>query len=159
MTFDQLCSAARSKYNNMEASDEYSKVDPKDATIMALTSRLEIMEKSNTTKAALATTGGGRGGPGGGSTGGGTGSGKVTKNNPTGDWTGGVATWRTIKKGPTATAPDDSTVWWCPNHKQSLKITIVWKLLLGRGRGNRPVPLALGTLLVQMLPNQDWRSS
>ena len=115
MTFDQICSAAPSKYNNMEASNEYSKVDPKDATIMALTSRLETMEKANTTKAVLATTGGGRGGAGGG-TGGGTGGGKVTKNNPTGEWTGNVATWRTIKKGPTATLPDGSTVWWCPHH-------------------------------------------
>ena len=65
----------------MEALNEYSKVDPKDATIMALTSRLETMEKANTSKAVLATTGGGRGGAGGGGTGGGTGGGKITKNN------------------------------------------------------------------------------
>ena len=49
---------------------------------MTLTSRLKTMEKTNTSKAVLATTGGGRGGAGGG-TGGGTGGGKITKNNPT----------------------------------------------------------------------------
>ena len=31
MSFDELCTTARSKYNNMDACDEYSKVDPKDA--------------------------------------------------------------------------------------------------------------------------------
>ena len=113
MTFDQICTAARAKFNNMEASNEYNKVDPKDATILALTTRLEVMEKS-----AHATTSTGRvgGGGGGGGTGGGTAGKGVTKSNPTGEWTGGIATWRTIKKGPTATAPDGTTVWWCPEH-------------------------------------------
>ena len=40
MSFDKLCTAAHSKYNNMDACDEYSKVDPKDAKILALTIRL-----------------------------------------------------------------------------------------------------------------------
>ena len=30
--------------------------------------------------------------------------------------TGQIATWRTIKKGPTSTAPDGKTVHWCPKH-------------------------------------------
>ena len=49
MTFDELCTAARSKYNNMDACDKYSKVDPKDAKILALTTRLENIEKSTNT--------------------------------------------------------------------------------------------------------------
>ena len=48
MAFDQICCAARSKYNNMEASNKYSKFDPKNATTMALQTRLKSMEKSNT---------------------------------------------------------------------------------------------------------------
>ena len=27
-----------------------------------------------------------------------------------------IATWRTINKGPTSTAPDGKTVHWCPKH-------------------------------------------
>ena len=62
MTFDELCTAARSKYNNMDACDEYSKVDPKDSKILSLTTRLENLEKSTNANSAHATTGGGGGG-------------------------------------------------------------------------------------------------
>ena len=62
MSFDKLCTAARSKYNNMDACDEYSKVDPKDAKILALTTRLENIDKSTNANSAHATTGGGGGG-------------------------------------------------------------------------------------------------
>ena len=30
--------------------------------------------------------------------------------------TGQIATWRTINKGPTSTAPDGTTVYWCTKH-------------------------------------------
>ena len=40
MLHDDLASVARSKYNNMVASNEYSKIDPKDAKIIALPSLL-----------------------------------------------------------------------------------------------------------------------
>ena len=43
MSFDKLCTTAGSKYNNMDACDEYSKVDPKDAKIIALTTRLVVV--------------------------------------------------------------------------------------------------------------------
>ena len=62
MSFDELCTRARSKYNNMDACDEYSKVDPKDAKILALTTRLESIEKYNNANSAHATTGVGNGG-------------------------------------------------------------------------------------------------
>ena len=109
MSLDKLCTAARSKYNNMDACDEYSKVDPKDAKMLALTTRLENLEKYTTDNTAHATTGGGNGGnnlQGAGS----------KNNNPTGNMTVQIATWRTINKGPTSTAPDGTTVYWCPKH-------------------------------------------
>ena len=62
MSLDELCTAARSKYNNMYACDEYSKVDPKDAKILSLTTRLENIEKSTNANSAHAKTGGGGGG-------------------------------------------------------------------------------------------------
>ena len=40
----------------------------------------------------------------------------VVNNNPTGNMTGQIATWRTINKGLTFTAPDGATVYWCPKH-------------------------------------------
>ena len=96
---DQIILAARSKYNNMEATGEWSKVDPKDAKILALTTRLESLENAGKpsatpTSAVHATTG--------------TASqdGKV----------GGVAAWRTAKKGETMER--DGVKWhWCPHHK------------------------------------------
>ena len=62
MSFDKLCTAARSKYNNIDACDEYSKVDPKDAKILALTTIMDNLEKSTNTNSAHAKTGGGNGG-------------------------------------------------------------------------------------------------
>ena len=59
ITFDELCTAARSKYNNMDAWNEYSKVDPKDAKILALTTRLENLKKSTNANLDHTTTGGG----------------------------------------------------------------------------------------------------
>ena len=93
----------------MDACDEYSKVDPKDANIFALTTRLENLEKQTNANSAHATTGGG----GGVNNLHGAGS---KSNNPTGNMTGQIATWRTINKGPTSTAPDGTTVHWYPKH-------------------------------------------
>ena len=45
----------------MDACGKYSKVDPKDAKILALTTRLENLEKSTNVNSAHATTGGGNG--------------------------------------------------------------------------------------------------
>ena len=59
ISFDELCTAVRSKCNNMDACNKYSKVDPKDANILALTTRLENLEKSTNANSAHATTGGG----------------------------------------------------------------------------------------------------
>ena len=109
MSFDKLCTAARSKYNNMDACNKYSKVDPNYAKILALSTRLENLEKSNKANSAHCTTGGGNGRnnlQGAGS----------KNNNPTGNMTGQIATWLTINKVPTSTAPHGTTVYWCPKH-------------------------------------------
>ena len=109
MSFDEICTASRSKYNNMNACDEYSKFDPKDAKILALTTRLQNLEKYTNANSAYATTGGGNGGN--------NLQGAGTKtNNPTGNMTGQIATWCTINKGPKYTSPDGTTVQWCPKH-------------------------------------------
>ena len=44
MSHDDLATAAHAKYNNMVASDEYSKLDPKDANIFALTKKVTALE-------------------------------------------------------------------------------------------------------------------
>ena len=104
MTFGNLCTAACSKYNNMDASGKYTRVDPKDAKILALTTRLDTLKKLTTPNSAHATTGGG-----GGSTTKGGGD-KITDNNPNRKMSGNVATWHIINVGPTSTAPDGTTV-------------------------------------------------
>ena len=109
MSFDKLCTTARSKYNNMYACDKYSKIDPKDSKILALTTRPENLGKYTNANSAHATTGGGNGG----NNLQGVGS---KNNNLTGNMTGHIVTWRTINKGPTSTAPDGTTVYWCPKH-------------------------------------------
>ena len=93
----------------MNVCDEYSKVDPKDANILSLPTRLENLEKSTNANSAHSTTGGG--GVGNNLQGAGSKS-----NNPTGNMTGKIATWRTINKVPTSTAPDGKTFHWCPKH-------------------------------------------
>ena len=93
----------------MDACDEYPEVDPKDAKNLALTTRLENLDKSTNANLDHATTGGG----GGGNNLQGAGS---KNNNPTANMTGQIATWRPINIGPTSTAPDRKTIYWCPKH-------------------------------------------
>ena len=89
----------------MDACDKYSKVYPKDAKILDLTTRLENLEKYTNANLVHAATGGG----GGGNNHQGAGS---KSNNPTVNMTGQIVTWCTINKGPTSTAPDGTTVHW-----------------------------------------------
>ena len=102
----------------MYACDEYSKVDPKDAKILSLTTRLDNLDKSTNANSAHNTTGGG----GGGNNIQGAGS---KNNNPTGNMPRHIATWRTINKGPTSTAPDGTTVYWCPKHVHTQDYSMV----------------------------------
>ena len=104
ISFEDLCLAARNKYLNMEAAQEYTVVDPKDSRIMALTTKLEALEEK-VAKSVNATSGysnprsgGGRGE-----------SGNVEK-------VKGMPEWRTIK---TATSVEkDGLIWhWCKHHK------------------------------------------
>ena len=62
MLHDDLATAARAKYNNMVASDEYSKLDPKDAKILALTTKVTALERYVSANPANMTSGGGSGG-------------------------------------------------------------------------------------------------
>ena len=99
LTFDQIILAARTKYNNMEATGEWSQVDPKDAKILALTTRLESLENAgksnaNPAGAALATDGGA------------SQDGKI----------GGVAAWRVTKNKGDTQVRDGVTWYWCPHH-------------------------------------------
>ena len=43
MSYDDLTTAARAKYNNMVASEKYSKLDPKDAKIIALPKKVTAL--------------------------------------------------------------------------------------------------------------------
>ena len=86
MLHDDLATAAREKYNNMVASDEYSKLDPKDAKILALTTKVTALKRSVSAILANVTS---RGGSGGGYRG------------NQGNKIAGVEKWRTVNKGAT----------------------------------------------------------
>ena len=89
----------------MVASDKYFKVDPKDAKILALTTKVTALEHSVSTNSANATNNGRSGGRYGGG----------NKGNQ-GDKVAGVEKWRTVNKGTTS-QHEGKTVWWCPYHK------------------------------------------
>ena len=62
MSHDDLSTVARLKYNNMVASDKYSKIDPKDAKIIALTKKVTAIKRSVSANLANVKYGGGYGG-------------------------------------------------------------------------------------------------
>ena len=62
ISHDDLATAARAKYNNMVASDKYYKLDPKDAKILALTTKVTALERSVSANSENVTSGGRSGG-------------------------------------------------------------------------------------------------
>ena len=62
MSHDDLATAARAKYNNMVASKKYSKLDPNDAKILVLTTKVTALEQSASANSANVTSCGGSGG-------------------------------------------------------------------------------------------------
>ena len=59
---DDLATAAHAEYNNIVASDKYSKMYPKDAKTLALTKKVTSLEQSVSANLANVTHGGGSGG-------------------------------------------------------------------------------------------------
>ena len=96
MSHDDLATAARAKYNNMVASDEYSKLYPKYATILALKKNVTAIERYISANSANVTSGGGYGG--------------VYRGNQ-GEKIAGVEKWRTVNKGATI-QHEGNKVWW-----------------------------------------------
>ena len=62
MLYDDLATKARARYNNMVASNEYSKLDPKYAKILVLTTKVTAIERSVSENSANVTSSGGSGG-------------------------------------------------------------------------------------------------
>ena len=86
MLHDYLATVAHAKYSNMVASDKYSKIDPKDANILSLTTKFTALERSVSANLAIVTSCGGYGG-------------RYRGNQ--GNKTSGVEKWRTVNKGST----------------------------------------------------------
>ena len=62
MYHDDLTTVACAKYNSMVASDEYYKLDPKYAKIIALTKKVTSLKRSVSESSANVKSGGGSGG-------------------------------------------------------------------------------------------------
>ena len=101
MSHDDLTTASCAKYNNMVASGKYSKPNPKDAKIIALTTKVTALKQSISANLANVTSGGG-------SVGGYRGN--------QGEKITGVEKWRTVNKGATI-QHEGKTVWGCPSYK------------------------------------------
>ena len=86
MPHDDIVTAALTKYNNMAASDEYSKLDPKYAKNLALTTKDAALKRSVSANLVNVISGGGYVGG--------------YRGNQ-GDKIAGVEKWRTVNKGDT----------------------------------------------------------
>ena len=106
---DQIVKGGRSKYNNMFIREQWNKVDPRDAELLALKTQVINLEKKRAAPVpaptALATDA------------------KKTKNQtkePHLDWNKvegtNVDKWRVVKKGETIEA-GGKTSYWCKHHK------------------------------------------
>ena len=95
ITPSELITAAKSQYTNMEKRGDWTKVDPKDAKILALTTDVKKLKEQRDQKQ------------------------QQDANQPTEEMVPGTKTlklWRTKNVGPTVTK--DGVTWnWCPHHK------------------------------------------
>ena len=102
MARDDLATAAHATYKNMVASNNYYKLDPKDANILALTTQVTDPERSVSANLANVKSSGGSGGG---------------YRGIQGDKIAGVEKLRTVSKGATI-QHKGNTVCWCQSHKQ-----------------------------------------
>ena len=102
LVHDDLSTVACAKYNNIVASYEYSKLDPKDGKNIALTTKVTALERSvNANSENLKSRCGSGGG----------------YRRSQGENFACVEKWRTVNKGSTI-KHEGNKVWWCPSHKQ-----------------------------------------
>ena len=109
ITFEQLVVCARKKYLNMKAQNEYNKVDPRSAQLIALTTEVTKLKSELESKSAALTTTTDR-----------------QRTSTRRETTPGldrskidntsIQKWRVIKKGDTIQV-DGRTYWWCKKHK------------------------------------------
>ena len=92
-TVESIMSAATTKYETMDRTGDWSKVDPRDAKLLALTTEASSLKDELTSLKALGTqqNSGGSGG----------GSGGANRTGGNSDLVGRVKKWRTVKSGPT----------------------------------------------------------
>lgn len=108
ITADQVVKGARSKYNNMSLRKQWNRVDPRDAELMALKTKVTLLEKKRAEPpTVLATTGNKKK------------KGKTSPNDSQLDTSKVEGTrmekWRTVKEGDTLEA-QGRTHHWCENH-------------------------------------------
>ena len=99
----QICASAKTKYVNMSSTGEWNEVNPHEAKLLALATKVDQLEKQN---AALATTNASNSAP----------PQNNVRSNVDRTLAGGVERWRTVKKGPSIQV-DGKTFFWCPHHK------------------------------------------
>ena len=103
--YTDVIDAARTIYNNMDEAGEWNKVNPTDAKLLALTTKIEQLEKDKVALAAAAKSPPSN-----------TANNDRNNDGRNSNLVGGVEKWRTIKKADTITV--NGKDWhWCPHHK------------------------------------------
>ena len=104
---DEVVKGARSKFNNMSIRKQWNRVDPCDAELLALKTKVVLLEKKRVEPPLVLATNVGKKGK------------KESPNDSQLDWSKvegtKVHTWRTINKGDTLEA-GGRTNYWCKNH-------------------------------------------
>ena len=102
MSWQDIIMAARRKYGNMIAADTWDKVDPCDAKLLALTTKLAALETGK---------------PNNGNAGGGSGNNNRSNNDKNNgiDMVANVKKWHTVK-GKDKVHKNGKDWWWCPHH-------------------------------------------
>ena len=112
-TWEDLIAAGRAKEINMKASGKWNDVDPRNAQILALTTKVAELNTCLSTMSGATSGGGG--------TKASTPSNKGPKtadeyfNRPNAQ----IQRWRTVKQGPTI-KKDGKTYYWCSHHKHPM---------------------------------------
>ena len=112
ITVEEIITSATTKFDTMERTGDWTRVDPRDAKLLALATEATSLKEEISSLKALGTQAASSSSGGSGGSGGSSGSVSSSANN---EKVGGVDKWRTIKKADTINM-NGRTWYWCDKH-------------------------------------------
>ena len=95
MTWEQICEAGCMKFTNMESTNSWSQIDPREVKLLALTTRIQELENMKTQPF----------------------TGDKDNSGANNNDSFKIEEWRFVKDGDTVTR-DGKKWWWCPHHNK-----------------------------------------